>query len=214
MHVKHHQSPTIRSLLFTLLTLFALSGCSKFNCTPLAKYLGNETDLIAFSYTIADELTQAAFPPLTPRDPHRPLLVTTFVDNNDLTKTSHFGRILQEHIRSRLVQLGYDVKDIKMTGKLLIEQKSGETILSRDLQKITPVARGQAILVGTISISNRILYVSARFVNPTDNSIISSNDYRLCMDENLLAMFGLMRETAEKEEILEPRRPLLNAILY
>ena len=101
-----------------------------------------------------------------------------------------------------------------MTGKLLIEQKSGETILSRDLRKLAPLAKGQAILVGTFSISNRTLYVSARFVNPTDNSIVSSSDYRICMDENILAMFGLMRETGGGNEIQEPKRSLLNSIFY
>lgn len=214
MHIETSKPHATISLIFLLVIFSFLSGCSKFNCTRLEKYLGEETDLIAFSYIVADELTEAAFPPLTPHDPARPLLVTTFVDNNDLTQTSHLGRILQEHIRSRLVQLGYTVKDIKMTGKLLIEPKSGETILSRDLQKIKPVARGQAILVGTFSISNRTLYVSARFVNPVDNSIVSSNDYRLCMDENILAMFGLMHETGGGNDIKEPGRPALNSILY
>lgn len=214
MKIKISYPHRINRFILVLLAFVFLSGCSKFNCTRFEKYLGDETDLIAFSYTIADETTKAAFPPLIPHDPQRPLLVTTFVNNHDLTKTSALSRILQEHISSRLVQLGYIVKDIKMTGKLLIEQKSGETILSRDLRKLAPLAKGQAILVGTFSISNRTLYVSARFVNPADNSIVSSSDYRICMDENILAMFGLMHETGGGNDIEEPNRPILNSILY
>lgn len=193
--------------------LLMLSGCARFNCTSLEQFVGSDTDLITFSYTIADDLTLAASPPLIPMHPEMPLLVTTFVDNNDLEKTSKFGRVLQEHISSRLVQLGYSVKEIKMTGKLLIEPRSGESILSRDLSKISPSIKSQAILVGTISATNRTLYVSARFVNPVNNAIISSMDYKLCMDETILAMFGLQRETTSGE-IEEPPRPLLNSILY
>lgn len=200
-------------------SLLSLQGCSKFNCTRFEKYLGDETDLIAFSYTVADELTESAYPRLMPKNPHTPILVTTFVDNNDLTKTSVFGRIVQEHIASRLVQQGYAIVDIKMTSQLFIEPKSGETILSRELSKINPKAKAQAILVGTISHTGRTMYVSARFVNPVTNSVISSNDYQLCMDDNMLAMFRLQRATGGDDamgidEISAPSQSFLNAILY
>jgi len=80
-----------------------------------------------------------------------PVLVTTFVDNNYLTKTSKFGRILQQHTSSRLFQFGYSVKEIKMTKIFLNEPESGESILSRDLTQLSPSIKSQAILVGTIS---------------------------------------------------------------
>lgn len=212
---------TDRSLLFRitvntallLLLLPAFSGCTRFNCTRLEPIIGNDTDLIAFSYTIADELTASAYPPLISMNPEMPVLVTTFVDNNDLDNTSKFGRILQEHISSRLVQLGYSVKEIKMTGKLQIEPKSGEIILSRDLEKISPSVKSQAVLVGTTSVANRTMYVSARIIHPVGNSIISSKDYRLCMDDTMLSMFNLQRN-GTAGEIEEPSRSWLNTILY
>lgn len=193
--------------------LLSVSGCARFNCTRLEPLIGSDTDLIAFSYTIADDLTAAAFPPLIPMNPDMPVLVTTFVDNSDLEKTSKFGRILQEHVSSRLVQLGYSVKEIKMAGSLEIEPKSGESILSRDLNKISPTVKSQAILVGTTTFANRTLYVSARIVHPVNHSIHSSKDYRLCMDDAVLSMLGLQQEGASGE-IKEPPRSLLNTILY
>jgi TolB-like protein len=211
MQIYSSQKLFCRFLLTVLLIL--PSGCAKFNGTPLERFIGGEADLIAFSYTIADELTEAAFPPLVPRHPDMPLLVTTFVDNNDLKKTSKFGRILQEHTSSRLVQLGYAVKEIKMTGRLLIEEESGESILSRDLSKIAPSMKTQAILVGTISYTNRTMYISARLVNPVNNVILSSGDYRLIMDNTVLAMFGMQRDD-NGSEIKEPRRSLLNSLLF
>lgn len=210
------QTTTSKASIIAAISVFlllAISGCSRFNCTRLEQFAGDDTDLIAFSYTIADDLTVAAFPPLIPRHPEMPLLVTTFVDNNDLDKTSKFGRVLQEHISSRLVQLGYSVKEIKMTGKLQIEPGSGEIIMSRELGKISPSVKSQAVLVGTVSATNRTLYVSARFVNPLSNSIISSMDYQLCMDDTILAMFGMQRETSSGE-IEEPAQPRMNSILY
>lgn len=196
-----------------LILLLLLSSCSSFNCTRFEKYMGNETDLIAFAYSIAEDLTDDAFPPLIPQQPNMPILVTTFVDNNSLEKTSKFGRILQEHINSRLVQIGYSVKELKLTGNLLIEEGSGESILSRDLKKLKGTANVQAILVGTYSYTNRTMYVSTRFINPVSQTIISSHDYQLCMDDTILAMFGLQR--ARKGDMIEePKQPRLNSILY
>lgn len=183
-----------------------VSGCTRFNCTRLEDLLGADTNLISFSYKIADRLTASALPPLVPLNPDMPILVTTFVDNNDLEKTSQFGRTMQEHIASRLVQLGYSVKEIKLSNHLLIEPRSGETILSRDLKKLSQSQKAQAILVGTISYTNRTMYISTRLINPVSANVITSDDYRLCMDDQILAMLGLQR--AERDEMIrEPRQP-------
>ena len=191
-------------LLGIIVCLFA--GCSRFNCTRLEDALGTETDLIKFSYKIADQLTEKAYPPLVPLNPDMPLLVTTFVDNNNFRQTSQFGRTMQEHITSRLVQLGYAVKEIKLSNSLLIEQQSGETILSRDLKKLSQSQKAQAILVGTVSVANRTMYISSRLIDPVTANVISSDDYRLCMDDQILAMFGLQR--AEDDGMIEePKQP-------
>jgi TolB-like protein len=204
-----------RLAAFTVLA-FALvfhSGCTSFNGTRLETILGNKTNLIQFSYTIADHLTERARPPLVPSHPDMPVLVTTFVDNNDLQQTSRLGRVLQEHIVSRLVQRGYTVRETKLAGTLHIEPQSGETILSRDLAQLTSGQQAQAILVGTISRSNRILYISARLINPVNNNILATDDSQLCMDDNILALFGLQHQPESDQPIDEPRQPLLNSVL-
>lgn len=197
-------------LLFMLLLH---SGCSSFNGTRLENILGGKTNLIDFSYTIADNLAERALPPLVPHHPDMPILITTFVDNNDLEQTSHFGRILQEHIASRFVQLGYTVREMKLSNTLHIEPKSGETILTRDLTKLSDGQPAQAILVGTISRTNRILYISARLINPVNSNILATDDHQLVMDDDTLAMFGLQRQSAGDNPIEEPDQPFLNSIL-
>ncbi len=201
------------TLLALALMLFVNGGCASFNGTRLEKLLGADTNLIQFSYTVADHLAERAMPPLIPRHPDMPVLVTTFVDNNDLQQTSHLGRILQEHISSRFVQLGYTVREMKLTRTLHIEPKSGETILSRDLTQLIEGQQAQAILVGTISRSDRVLYISARLINPINNNILATDDYQLYMDDNILAMFGLQHQDDIDTPIAEPRQPFLNSIL-
>lgn len=201
------------SLLIGL--LFLLSSCSTFNCTPLESWLGGQENLINFSHTIADDLLEFAMPPLIPMNPNQPVIITTFVSNDNLKETSQFGRLVQEHVASRLVQQGYTVKEIKLRKNLLIEPKSGETVLSRHLQNLTKEYAAQAFLSGTYSISGRTMYLNARLIRPSDSAIISSQDYKLCMDDNVLEMFGLMRTTGECTDCIEePSQPLLNNVFY
>jgi TolB-like protein len=203
----------LATFVILIITIFFNSGCSSFNGTRLEGLLGGNTNLIKLSYTIADHLAERSLPPLVPHHPNMPILVTTFVDNNDLQKTSHLGRVLQEHIASRLVQLGYTVREMKITSTLHMEEKSGETILSRDLSKLSEGQEVQAILAGTISRTERILYISARLINPVNNNIIATDDYQIYMDDNMLAMFGLRRQNEYDKPIEEPRQPFLNSIL-
>ncbi len=202
--------PVIALIIFTF--LMAQTGCTSFNGTRFESTLGIKTNLIQFSYTIADQLAENTMPPLILHHPDMPVLITTFVDNNNLEETSQLGRILQEHIASRFVQLGYTVREIKLSNTLNIEQKSGETILSRDLSLLDTGQQAQAILVGTISRINRILYISARLINPTNHNILATNDHKLYMDDDILAMFESIRQPDEDRRIAEPRQPFLNYI--
>jgi hypothetical protein len=203
----------IRTPIIYLL-LLCLSGCTYFNGTRLESYLGADENLISLSYKISEDLEEKAVPQLMPRHPDQPLLTTTFVDNNDLNQTSRFGRILQEHITSRFVQLGYTVREIKLRNDLLIRPKSGEIILSRDLKMINPSLAAQAILVGTYSYTRRTMYISARLINPENSTIISSMDYQLIMDDNVLAMFGLKIAKDDPYTIEKPRESVINKIFY
>lgn len=94
---------------------------------------------------------------------------------------------------------------------------SSETIFFRDNEKISSTTTTQAILVGTISpiitSGEGTIRSTARMINPVDKSIISSHDYRVCMDETLLALYRLTRGPGV-EEIQEPSRSKLNRIFY
>lgn len=198
---------------FWFIPLLSIVGCSQFNCTRLEGVLGGPTNLISFSYNIADSLIENALPPLIPNHPDMVILTTTFVDNNDLGKTSKFGRLIQEHTRSRFSQKGFTVRDIKLGDSLYIEPGSGETILTRDLTKLQGGQDAQAVVVGTISRSNRILYISSRLINPSNSTIIASVDYRLCMDDEILDLLNLQLLDEGDTTIEEPSQPFLNTFL-
>ena len=210
----YNQKMTANTQFIILVALAVLlSSCAAFNETRLENYLGRDVDLVDYSYAIADDLIAEAFPPLVLRQNEATVLTTTFVDNNDLKSTSHFGRLLQDHIGSRFVQKGYSVHEIKLAQQITINQQSGETILSRDLSLLKPSQKAQAVLVGTVSQAQRTMYISARLINPANAKIISSKNYRLYMDRNVLAMFNSKIDDGS-QAIEQPSEPLMNTILY
>lgn len=204
-----------RLIVLLFIMAFTLTGCSSLNCTSLEKFLGSDVDLISFAEKITDDLVTAAIPPLMPRQPDLAVLTSTFVDLNNLKETSRLGRLLQSHIGSRLVQLGYTVREVNLRNSMKITPGSGETILSRDLSQISHEQAAQAILLGTYSFNNRTIYITAKLVSPVNRNIISAHSYRLCMDDNLLAMFGLQRKNnTDSNGINPPRGSIINEIFY
>ncbi|MEE4240185.1 MAG: FlgO family outer membrane protein [Desulfopila sp.] len=191
------------------------SGCGSLH-NKMAILLGAEQNLIDISYEIAENLERQAFPPLVPRHPEQPILTTTFVNNNDLSQTSHFSRILQEHLTSRFVQMGYTVKEVKLRNELAIEPRSGEKMLSRNIMDIKPAQHAQAVAVGTYSMTSTSIYISARMIDPSNSSILSSVDYRIIMDANIQAMFGLTPQKHDSviDPISEPKHSLMTRLLY
>ncbi|BCO08375.1 hypothetical protein GF1_07510 [Desulfolithobacter dissulfuricans] len=189
--------------------LMLAGGCSKLNCTPFEQVLGSGIDLVGLGREISDALISGASPPLHPR---QPILVTTIVDNNNLEQTSSFGRSLQNHLASGFVRRGFTVRELKLRNNLLVRSGAGEFMLSRDLETLSRKQQAQAVVVGTYTLSNRLLYLSVHLVRPTDRTILATWDRRLCLDENTLRMLGF--EFQDMEEITPPSRSLLDRILY
>ncbi|WP_153305884.1 FlgO family outer membrane protein [Desulfogranum mediterraneum] len=191
-----------------------LGGCSNLNGTRLEPVLGGDLNLVRLGDTIAETLVRESFPPLFPRQEDQPLLVTTLVDNQHLDKTSDFGRNLQNTITSGLVKRGFTVKELKLRPDLLVQSDQGEFMLSRRLDEIAASQRAQAVVAGTYTMSNRVMYLSVRLVSPQRRTIRSSYEDRLTLDENTLAMVGLQYAHSEEELVPQPQESLLDRIFY
>lgn len=192
--------------------LFSFTGCSRLNCTRLEKLLGGDVNLIALGKDIGDELISGSYPPLIPRHPEQPVLVTTLVDNDNLRDSSSFGRSLQNAVAAEFVRQGYSVNEVKLRSDVSINAGEGEFMLTRDLDELKGKQRAQAVVVGTYTMANRVMYLSVRLVNPVNGSIRSVYEQRICLDENSLRMLGLQLD--EKDDVQAPPEPLLDKFLY
>ncbi len=115
-----------------------------------------------------------------------PILSTSFVNLDDLKETSTFGRLLGVRVASRFSQHGYRVVELRLSkGSVVIQEKDGEFVLSRETARLEGSHNAQAIILGTYSLGENRIYLSVRLVDIRNNSAISSYDFSMRMDESL-----------------------------
>ena len=202
------------SLSSVFVCCLLLSGCSNLNGTRLEPLMGGDVNLVKLGDKIAQTLIEQAVPPLIPRQPGQPVIVTTLVDNQQLDQTSDFGRNLQNIITNGFVKKGYISREIKLRGDVLVQANRGEFMLSRDLNELAGKQNAQAVVVGTYTMSNRVMYLSIRLVTPQDRTIRAAYDDRLYLDENTLSMLNLQFKSQDSSMVGPPEESLIDKIFY
>lgn len=153
-------------ILLPIVLSFLVSGCAL-----------TDRNIITDSHKAAVTLIKNAPSELKKESP---LLVVSFVNIDNLEKSTTLGRLLSEQIASKLSQLGYNIKEIRLShNKLFVMEGEGEFVLSRKLKNIKTSFDTNHILVGTYSIASRSVYVTSRIVRIDDSTIISSYDFKL-----------------------------------
>lgn len=171
--------PRIKPCFFLLglipFALFILPGCPSFpsiqtRMQPLPNAHGSVL-LDKLVYDITSELSS-----VSPEEfsPGRRLLITTFVDLNDLRKTSAFGRILAERLMTSMSELGFTVIDIRRGKSIYIIENKGEMVLTRDVGEIPDTIHAEAVIYGTYLVSEQEVLVTARIARFSDFRILKS----------------------------------------
>lgn len=122
------------------------------------------------------------------------LLVSSFVNLNDLYKTSALGRFLGEQMISELQHAGIEVVDVRKSANLLVHQRLGEFSLSRDMEEIPYIHEAHATVVGTYSEADGQLLINARILRNSDSLVMASAS--VVMEENALLSSLLKDEAA------------------
>lgn len=120
---------------------------------------------------------------------NHPVIVATIVNIDDL-KGSRFGRVVSEHVSTRLTQRGYPVIELKLRGTIFVKQAEGELLLSRELQEITLNHKAQAVVVGTYAEARDHVFVSLKMIDADTGHAIAAHDYTLPIDSAVYSMLG------------------------
>jgi len=121
-----------------------------------------------------------------PKD--KAILATSFVNIDDLQRSSTFGRLVGDSIAGDLVGKGYNVIEVRLRNSLFMQPRSGEFMLSRELMNVGAAHDAQAVLVGTYAVGGDYVYVNARLVSVVDSRVLSSHDFRLPLNRDIRKM--------------------------
>ncbi len=100
--------------------------------------------------------------------------VATFVDLNNLYRTSPLGRYLSEQLMGELQRAGFPVVEIRKTDSMLIKEHYGEYGLSREIEEIAKQTSARLILLGTYLVRGDYVFINARLVSSEDSMVASS----------------------------------------
>ena len=171
----------IRNLAIAALATVTLASCvidGQNNMIPKGKDKFGAAHMVA---VIRDQLRH-------PEVVNQPVVVTTFVDLNNLNKSSIFGRVLAEEVLNELHHAGFTVSEIRKGKDIFIRQELGELILSRNAREVLGRSNARAILAGTYVATEKSIIVNARLIDINSPLILSSSSYTLKMNKDFEKM--------------------------
>ena len=121
-----------------------------------------------------------------PVDIERPavLVVTTFVQLDDFTKTSRFGQLMAEQLLSRLAGRGFLLRETRMKD-IFYQSPAGEFVLSREFSKVAQELDARLVLLGTYIEARDHVLLNTRLVDFQKKAVIASYDCQLLITPDI-----------------------------
>lgn len=99
-------------------------------------------------------------------------LIGSFVDLNDMTKSSPMGRLIAENLMHELQVRSWRIFEPRLMQNFMINE-GGEFVLSRDVKQLKTKYGVSGVVAGTYIVSGDYTVVNARVIN-VDNGIVLS----------------------------------------
>ncbi len=105
------------------------------------------------------------------------VVVGSVEDIHDVDSSTAFGNIVSEMIRTRLVQRGIKVQELRVRSSVLLQRQSGELLLSRDRRALLPPPAASEFVTGTYAVGGGKVYVSLKVIDARDGRIRAASDF-------------------------------------
>ena len=141
--------------------------------------------------SLADALAAAVNrDPLAAPSPDEGLVVTSFVDLKNLSRTSSFGRFLGEMLVGEMQRRGWRVVELRKSRAVTMAAGFGEYGLSRDPAAVRGRAAAAAMLTGTYTTAGDSLVVNARIVDNRSAAVVAAAAAVFPVDRAVAAMLA------------------------
>ena len=169
--------------MVVLLVLIVLPGCSS-TLPPDSYDYEYERDYKVG--IISDRLIEKV-----PSDVERPavLVVTTFVQLDDFTKSSRFGMLMAEQLLSRLAGRGFLLRETRMKD-IFYQSLNGEFVLSREFSKVAQELDARLVLLGTYLEARDHVLVNTRLVDFQKQAVVASYDCQLLKTPDIVELLS------------------------
>lgn len=126
-----------------------------------------------------------------------PVMVTSFLNLNDLTETNGLGRLVSESLIHELQVRRWKVIDARLVKDVIINNK-GEFALSRDIKNIRDSYDVTGIVTGTFSVTGSSVVVNAKVMDIESGVITSSGQMSIPLSGIEGLLFNYSRSTPMK----------------
>jgi TolB-like protein len=152
---------------------------------------------------IADQLFKSN---ISKKNPLR-IILTSFVDLNNLNKTTPFGRVISESMFNELHVRKFKITDFRGQETVSVNE-DGEFHITREVEKLKDsIESVEFILVGTYAkFEDQSLVVNARIVDSISGNVVSSA--RVVYQPHDCKVFDLCSKPAliEPEEVMQEKK--------
>ncbi|MEK7991818.1 MAG: FlgO family outer membrane protein [Thiotrichaceae bacterium] len=154
-------------------------------CSRQATIYPQAIDIVATNYDAADKLIANAKQSI---DDKQRILVTTIADLNNLNDSAPLGRLIGEHVASRITERGFKVVEVRLQDSVSLVPYTGEFILSRGVRELRELGRVQTvsrIVTGTYTVAEDSIFISLKILDFWDSKAVASYTYTLPMTKDI-----------------------------
>jgi TolB-like protein len=147
--------------------------------------------LQAMIKTMAGRISEGA---LTDNGGIKTIAVATFVDINHLYRATAFGRYMGEQLISELSSIGFNVVELRVAPEIIVDMRLGEMALTREMNKLAPNGKLDAIVVGTYTKAGDTVLANGRMILPKSGKVVGVGDITVDAGPRNKFMAGLMEQ--------------------
>lgn len=120
------------------------------------------------------------------------VLVSDFVNLDNLKNRSRLGFLLSDHLKDSLLNHNIMVREVELAENFQYGRR-GLNLLTRDQSDISKkVADNQFAVVGTYTITTKTLIVFIKFIDIETGNILSSSNAETTIDSEILELEGIL----------------------
>ena len=179
---------------------FSRSGVTVGNFVPQDADPGQAT------YRAVDRMLDAAPGRL---NPNGAMIVGTISDISNVDRSSVLGNLIADHARTRLVQRGMPVTELRLRSAVRMDRTQGEMVIARDPRAVLRPADASEVVTGTYAMGDSQVHVSLKIVAASTGRIVAAADFNLPRTMEMDALLGSRRVEAPAPSLPpEPPRGL------